>query len=267
LFPLLYIIALFGPAHGDLHERRAEQTVVQKVTLLQNGGYGVRRDRGVFLADHSFVDVGIESHADLIDRLKRLAERSGTRVSGVFRFDMSQRTKAANAALTGIGGTRRIILGDTLLAEFTPDEVESVIAHELGHQVHRDIPVGIAFSSMITLVGLFLVSLVLNWSARALGFTGPADVGALPLLALAFGVFGLLTLPLNNAYSRWREKRADEYALEVTRKPQAFASAMTRLANQNLAEVDPEPWVELLLYSHPALNKRIAMAENYPAGN
>ena len=213
---------------------------------------------------NKYVPLGPE-HADLIDRLKRLAERSGTRVSGVFRFDMSQRTKAANAALTGIGGTRRIILGDTLLAEFTPDEVESVIAHELGHQVHRDIPVGIAISSLITLVGLFLVSLVLNWSARALGFSGPADVGALPLLALAFGVFGLLTLPLNNAYSRWREVRADAYALDSTRNPQAFAAAMTRLANQNLADADPPAWVVFLMHSHPPIRQRLAMAASWQA--
>ncbi len=215
---------------------------------------------------NKFVPLG-EEHADLIGRLKRLAERSGTRVSGVFRFDMSRRTKAANAALTGIGGTRRIILGDTLLAEFTPDEVESVIAHELGHHVNRDIPVGIVVSSAITLVGLSIVSLALNWGARALGFAGPADVGALPLLALTFGLFGVVTLPLNNAYSRWREARADAYALESTHNPDAFAAAMTRLANQNLAEADPEPWVVALLYSHPTIGQRLAMAARWKQSN
>ena len=211
---------------------------------------------------NKYVALGAE-HADLIERLKRLAAQSGTRVSGVFRFDMSRRTKAANAALTGIGGTRRIILGDTLLDEFTPDEVESVIAHELGHQVHNDIPAGILVSSVVTLVGLYAVALVLNWGARALGFSGPADVGALPLLALALGLFGVLTLPLNNAYSRWREVRADEYALATTQNPRAFAAAMTRLANQNLAEADPEPWVVFLLYSHPPIRERLAMASSW----
>ncbi len=211
---------------------------------------------------NKYVPLGPE-HADLIDRLKRLAERSGTRISGIFRFDMSQRTKGANAALTGIGGSRRIILGDTLLAEFTPDEVESVIAHELGHQVHHDIPVGIVVSSLVTLVGLFIVSLELTGSARALGFSGPADVGALPLLALAFGAFGLLTLPLNNAYSRWREVRADAYALESTQNPQAFSGAMTRLANQNLADADPPAWVVFLMHSHPPIRQRLAMAANW----
>ncbi len=211
---------------------------------------------------NKFVPLGAE-HADLVERLTRLASRSGTRVSGVFRFDMSRRTKAANAALTGIGGTRRIILGDTLLGEFTPDEVETVIAHELGHQVHRDIPIGIAVSSLITLVGLFVAALVLNWGAKALSFSGPADIGALPLLALTFGLFGILTLPLNNAYSRWREARADEYALAATQNPQAFGAAMTRLANQNLAEADPERWEVLLLYSHPPIRERLAMASSW----
>ena len=211
---------------------------------------------------NKFVPLGDE-HAELVDRLERLAARSGTRVSGVFRFDLSRRTKAANAALTGIGGTRRIILGDTLLNEFTPDEVETVIAHELGHHVNRDIPVGILVSTLITLVGLFLVSLSLGWGARALGFTGPADIGALPLLALAFGLFGVLTLPLNNAYSRWRESRADEYALAATNNPQAFAAAMTRLANQNLSDADPERWVVLLLHSHPPIRDRLAMAAGW----
>ena len=213
---------------------------------------------------NKYVPLGDE-YADLVARLKRLAERSGTPVSGVYRFDMSQRTKAANAALTGIGATRRIILGDTLLAEFSPDEVESVIAHELGHQVHRDIPVGIAISSVITLIGLGIVAWVLSTGARALGFSGPADVGALPLLALTFGLFGLLTLPLNNAYSRWRETRADAYALDSTRNPAAFGGAMTRLANQNLSETDPEPWVVFLLYSHPPIGQRLAMAANWKA--
>jgi STE24 endopeptidase len=93
------------------------------------------------------------------------------------------------------------------------------------------------------------------------GLEGPADIAALPLFALAMGLYGLVTMPLSNAYSRWRERLADEYALQATHNGVAYASALTRLANQNLAEVDPEPWVEFWLYSHPALGKRIAMAQ------
>lgn len=204
-----------------------------------------------------------EEHADLVARLLNLAERAGTRVRGVYKFDMSRRTKAANAAITGLGNTRRIILGDTLIEEFTPDEIETVLAHELGHQVHRDIPIGILVESVITLGGLYLASLVLEWAVAALGYTGVSDIAAMPLFVLVMGAYGLLVMPLGNAFSRWREIRADEYALKMTGKGEAYASALTRLANQNLAEADPEPWVESLLYSHPALGKRIAMAEDY----
>src|SRR5687767_5112461 len=208
---------------------------------------------------NKYVPLGDE-HRELADRLLDLARRANTKVQGVFKFDLSKRTKAANAALTGIGNTRRIILGDTLLNEFTTDEIETVIAHELGHHVHRDIPVGIVVSGVISLIGLYIASLVLNWGATAFGFSGPADIGALPLFGLTMGLFGVLTMPLNNAYSRWREVRADTYALESTHKPQAFINAMTRLANQNLADADPEPWVVFLLYSHPPIRDRVALA-------
>lgn len=215
---------------------------------------------------YKFVPIG-EEYADLVERLTHLAARTHTRVKGIYKFDMSRRTKSANAALTGLGNSRRVILGDTLLTEFTTDEIETVMAHELGHHVHKDIPVGIIVQSALTLGGLYLASLGLNWGARAFGFHSPADIAALPVFALALGAYGLVTMPLTNAYSRWREKRADEYALQVTGNRQAFASALTRLANQNLAEADPEPWVEWLLYSHPALNKRIAMALDEPDKN
>jgi STE24 endopeptidase len=101
---------------------------------------------------YKFIPLG-EDHAELAERLTRLAERANTRVQGVYKFDMSRRTKSANAALAGLSSSRRIILGDTLLAEFTPDEIETVLAHELGHQVHKDIPVGIGIETIITLVG------------------------------------------------------------------------------------------------------------------
>ena len=106
-----------------------------------------------------------------------------------------------------------------------------------------------------------MASQALVWGTAALGFGGPADIAALPLFGLVLGAYGLLTMPLVNAYSRWRERRADQFAVEITANGSAYASALTRLANQNLADVDPEPWVEWLLHSHPALNKRIAMAQ------
>ena len=215
---------------------------------------------------YKFVPLG-EEHADLVERLLRLAERAHTQVRGVFTFDMSRRTKAANAALTGLGNTRRIILGDTLIAEFTPAEIETVLAHELGHHAHKDIPVGIVLESVMTLVGLYLASLGLSWGVTYFGFSSVADVAAMPLLILVMGAYGLVTMPLGNAFSRWRERRADEYALRITENGSAYASALARLANQNLAEADPEPWVELLLYSHPSLKRRIAMAQAFSSAS
>jgi STE24 endopeptidase len=204
-----------------------------------------------------------EEYADLSARLIRLAERAHTTVRGVYKFDMSRRTKAANAALMGLGNTRRIVLGDTLLSEFSADEIESVLAHELGHHVNKDIPIGIVMETASTVIGLWIASAVMNWGVSVFGYTSPADPASLPLFVLVMGLFGLITMPLGNAFSRWRERKADAYALQATRNPQAFIGAMTRLANQNLGEVDPEPWEEFLLHTHPALGKRIKMAEAY----
>jgi Zn-dependent protease with chaperone function len=209
---------------------------------------------------NKFIPLGDE-HADLANRLLQLAQRSGTYVKGVFKFDMSRRTKQANAALAGLGNTRRIILGDTLLNEFTTDEIETVMAHELGHQVNNDITLGIIFGSLTTLVGLFLASLVLRWGVSYFDFSSVADIAAFPLFVLVIGFYGFVTMPIENGFSRWREKRADEYGLSLTHNGKAYASALRRLANQNLADAEPEAWVEWLLYSHPALSKRIAMAE------
>ncbi len=204
-----------------------------------------------------------DQYQDLTEKLLSLAESAGTHVMGVYRFDMSTRTKAANAGLTGLGNTRRIILGDTLLDEFQPDEIETVLAHELGHQKNHDIPLGMVLQTVLTLGGLYLTSLGLIWGVSVFGFESVSDIAALPLFGLFLGIYGLITMPIGNAFSRWREYLADEFALQITGKPGAYKSALTRLSNQNLAEVDPEPWVEFLLHSHPALKKRIQRADDF----
>jgi STE24 endopeptidase len=211
---------------------------------------------------NKYIPLGDE-HKDLEERLLALAERAKTKVKGVFKFDMSKRTKSANAALTGIGNTRRIVLGDTLINEFTADEIETVLAHELGHHVNRDIPLFIAFGTVSTTLGLYFASLALNWAVGYFGFAGPADIAAFPALALIFSIYGLVTQPLDNAVSRWRERKADDYALQATGKNEAFASAFTRLANQNLGDVDPEKWVVFMFYSHPPLGERIEKARRF----
>lgn len=198
-----------------------------------------------------------DEYQELVDRLVLLARQAKAQVRGVYQMNMSRTTNTANAVLAGLGKTRRIILGDTLLSKFGFDEIETILAHELGHHVHRDIPVGILIESGLTLVGLYLASLGLNSGVWILGLQGIADVAAMPLFALVVGLYGFITMPISNAYSRWRERRADAYAVRLTGKGEALASALARLANQNLSDADPEPWVEWLLYSHPPLGKRI----------
>jgi len=195
--------------------------------------------------------------ATLRQRMLHLAERAGTRVRGGVTMDFSRRTSAANAFVTGIGSTRRIVLGDTLIANYTPEEVEVVMAHELGHHVHGDIWRGMAFDTVVTLIGLFIANLFLHAGVDAFGYRSVSDVAAFPLFALILSGFGLVTMPLTNAYSRARERAADAYALTLTGNAPAFVTAMQRLANQNLAEMEPPRWVVLLFYSHPPLADRI----------
>ena len=153
------------------------------------------------------------------------------------------------------------MLGDTLIDRFEVDEFETVLAHELGHHVHKDLTTGIIVQSVLTLVVFWLANLVMNWGVAFFGYQGLTDPATLPLLIVALSVFGLVTMPLGNLWSRWREVKADEYALRMSRNPQAFISAITRLANQNLADADPPAWVEFLLHSHPSISKRVVMAQ------
>lgn len=200
--------------------------------------------------------------AELVTRLTRLAEGAGAKVRGVYVMDMSSRTTAANAMLTGLGSTRRIILGDTLLSNDTYDEIETVLAHELAHHVHNDLPRGLAAEAAILLASMAAAALVLNWGVPAFGFQGIADVAALPLFMVAMVGVGMIALPLGNFLTRQMERAADRYALQTTRKPQAFRSVMLKLAGQNLAEAEPPRWVRVLFHSHPSIAERVAFAED-----
>ena len=205
---------------------------------------------------------------ELSRRLLALADRAHTRVRGVFSMHMSSKTTAANAALMGLGNTRRIVLGDTMLDRYTPDEIEVVLAHELGHHVHHDIWKLIITQSVLTLGGLYLVNLALHWAVDAQHYyLGLADPATMPFVLLVTAVFGLIVMPIGNGLSRAVEYQADEYALQATKKVGAFKSAMTRLANQNLADIEPSPLIEFLFHDHPAISKRLkhadAFAERY----
>jgi len=199
---------------------------------------------------------------ELKSRLVRLSEQAGTRVRGVYQWKLSEKSKKANAALTGLGTTRRIILADTLLENYSPDEIEAVLAHELGHQVHRHILKSIAVQAAITFVGFWTANEALQYAIdHSNKFTGLADFANLPLLALVSTVLSLLVLPALNAYSRYNERQADRYAFRSIVSVEPFISAMNKLADQNLAERTPSRFVEWFFHSHPATSRRVAAAE------
>jgi len=202
-------------------------------------------------------------NVDLKQRLMNLAKRAQTQIVGVFTMDLSSKGTTANAMLAGLGKTRSIILSDTLLQQYTSDEIEVILAHELGHHIHRDIPKLIAVQAVAVLLAFYLSDWVLRASLVPLGFQGIADVATFPLLVLSLAVFGLIVTPFINAYSRYIETSADKAALELTGNPQAFVTAMTKLTSQNLNVADPSRWVELLFYDHPPYNKRVDLAQRY----
>ena len=199
--------------------------------------------------------------AGLRERLVALARRTGAPVLGVWVADHSRKGRAANAAVTGLGRTRRVILFDTLVRDFPPDEVEAVLAHELAHHLHRDIWRGLGVQAAVFGAAFGAAALILRVGGPALGLTGPADHAGVPLLGLALLGVSLLAVPAVNAWSRRCERRADEFALRTASRPRAFVEAMERLASLNLAERDPHPVKEFLLYSHPSVGRRIARAK------
>ena len=201
--------------------------------------------------------------AALHTRLLGLAERAGAKVLGAYEWGLSDKTRKANAALAGLGGTRRILVSDTMLAEYSDDEIEVVLAHELAHHVHGDIWKGIALESALILAGFYFAARLLAAFAPTFGLEGVTDIAGLPLLVLAAGAVSLVMVPFAHAMSRAFERSADRFALTLTKNPGAFVSAMKRLAAQNLAEEHPSRLVQILFYSHPPVRERIAAAQAF----
>ncbi len=201
---------------------------------------------------------------ELRERLERLAERAGARVVGVFRWELGTKTSKANAALAGTGRTRRILIADTMLEQYSEDEIEVVLAHELAHHVHHDIWTGIAYETVLTLLGFYAAHRALAWLGPAAGLASLSVPAGLPLLLLAAGGVSILLMPAALALSRRHERRADRFALDLTRNPVAFSSAMRRLGMQNLAEERPSMIVQWLFYSHPPLAERLEAAARWP---
>jgi STE24 endopeptidase len=201
---------------------------------------------------------------ELKERLVRLGERAGTRVRGVYEWKLSEKSKKANAALTGLGNTRRIILADTLLANYSNDEIEAVLAHELGHHVHSHIAKSIAVEALVTLAGFWAANEALRYAIdQQKMFEHLTDFANLPLLVLVTSALSLLLMPAINAYTRYTERQADLYCWKSVPSIEPYVSAMEKLNKQNLAESHPSRIVEILFHSHPPISKRIAAAQEW----
>jgi STE24 endopeptidase len=208
---------------------------------------------------------------ELKSRLMKLGERAGTRIRGVYEWKLSEKSKKANAALTGLGSTRRIIIADTLLQSCNDDEIEAIMAHELGHQVHRHIPKSIVMEAIITLAGFWAANFVLQYATRELQqttkFQHLTDFANLPLLVLVSSVLSILLMPAMNGYSRLTERQADLYCWKSVPSIKPFITAMEKLTAQNLSERSPSRLVEIFFHSHPPISKRIAAAEAWANTN
>ncbi len=204
---------------------------------------------------------------ELRERLVSLSHRANVQVEDIFTVDMSKQTKKANAMFTGLGNTKRIVLGDNLVDEFTTDEIEVVIAHEMGHNLMHHIWQGIFFSAIMATIGFLIIQLtgprIITRFRNRLKIDNMADVASLPLIFLIFVIYGLITMPIFPAVSRHMERQADRFALEITQNREAFISAMDELAYMNLSDPNPSPTIEFLLYSHPPISKRIKFAQEY----
>jgi STE24 endopeptidase len=199
------------------------------------------------------------------DRLLALCDRVGVNAVDASVWKISEKSNRSNAAVVGWGNTRRVIVSDTMLDTYEPDEIEAVLAHELGHHVSGDIRNAILVQTPITFLSFLAIHLVIGWLEGPLNLTGREDLAGMPALALILIGVSLIALPLMNGYSRWREASADRYALDTIDDPGSFARAMDRLAAQNLADRNPHRLVEILFHSHPAIDKRVAQARAFSA--
>jgi STE24 endopeptidase len=200
-------------------------------------------------------------NAELDARMKRLAEGTGITIEGVYRLGLSADTQKANAMLAGLGSTRRVLMGDTLLEKFTPEEIDVIFAHELGHHVHKHIPKMIATGVLVSLAGFYIIDRVITgWAGVPTAADAP--VSALPLVMFTLTAFSLIVAPLQNMISRHYERQCDRYALVRTKNPASYRTAFLKLARLNKADTEPNPIEVFLLHSHPPIAERLAMGDS-----
>ena len=196
-------------------------------------------------------------------RITNLSKGAGIKVENVFSFNMSKNTKKANAAFTGLGKTKRIILGDTLLNDYSKDEIETVIAHELGHYKHKHIIKNLIFGTISSFLTFFIISIIYKNSLDWFDFESITQIAALPLLSLWAMLIGLIQSPIGNILSRKYEFEADRYAIESTLKPESFIRTLNKLTDQNLGDREPHPFVEWFFYSHPSIKNRVNAIKDF----
>ncbi|MBI84337.1 MAG: hypothetical protein CMJ81_14150 [Planctomycetaceae bacterium] len=200
-------------------------------------------------------------------RMEKLAGGTGLSIEGVYRMQMSEETAKANAMLAGLGTTRRVIMGDTLLDGFTHDEIDVVFAHEIGHHVHRHLRSMLVMGLVFSMAGFFLCHWIISSWWVSSGWTRELHehVYVWPMLMLITTLFLFTLAPIQNAISRHFERQSDRYALQRTGNPQAYRSAFTKLAKLNKDDPDPHPLEVFWLHSHPPISKRLAMADEVSA--
>jgi STE24 endopeptidase len=197
---------------------------------------------------------------ELAADVRGMMEESGIKVVGVFKWGLEEKTSTANAAFTGIGRTKRIILGDTLLSGYSKEEIMAILAHEVGHYKNHDILRLTTVQSLLAVLGFYIAHLCLSKLVGFYGLAGVDDIGAAPIFIFSLFVFSLISMPFTNMHSRQREFAADAYAIEKIGSPDALVSAFEKLADQNLSNKEPSAWVEFLLHSHPSISRRIERA-------
>lgn len=200
---------------------------------------------------------------DLKARFKALAQSAGVSIKGIHIVEFGARQNAANAALAGIGRYKRILLADTLLSAYTAEEIEAVIAHELGHLKNRDGAGIFLFRALVIFACLWITAVVCHAMAEPLGFSGMEDISMLPFVVLVFIVIGMIFTPVTNTVMRCFEMAADDFAIRLTGNAPGFISMLTKLMRQNLGEVNPPMWVEFLLYDHPGYYRRLSYARGF----
>ncbi len=219
------------------------------------------------VVDPLFNQFGPMKDARLEAKIQALAERAGIAGSKIFEVDKSRDTTTVNAYVTGLFGTKRIVLWDTLIRKLDEDEILVVMGHEMGHYVLNHVALGITLASLGTLLGLFVVHKAANAAiarhSGRFGFDRIDDVASTPLLLILIQAMVLLSSPISNAASRWMEHEADRFALELTRANRSAASGFAKLQADNLAIPFPDPFTKLWRSSHPAIGDRITFCNTY----